>query len=65
MSDPPPGFDARIGLCSVCVHARAVTSGNGSTFLLCEAAKDDPTLRKYPPLPVRACHGYHRAAGNH
>lgn len=38
-------------LCHRCVHLRLVTSGKGSTFLMCQ----EPSLPKYPPQPVRAC----------
>ena len=41
---------------------REVRSDRGSLFLLCEKAKTDPSLKKYPPLPVTACHGYERSA---
>ena len=41
-------------LCHRCAHLRLVTSGKGSTFLMCQ----DPALPKYPPQPVRACRGF-------
>ncbi len=46
MSEPFPE-----SLCHRCVHLRLVTSGKGSTFLMCQ----EPSLPKYPPQPVRAC----------
>jgi hypothetical protein len=38
-------------LCHRCAHVRLITSGKGSTFLMCKA----PQLPKYPPQPVTAC----------
>ena len=63
--DGPPGAaraagDPRVGLCSVCRHARRITSAKNSVFWLCERAASDARLRKYPPLPVRACVGHER-----
>ncbi|MCC7365537.1 MAG: hypothetical protein IT303_14320 [Dehalococcoidia bacterium] len=55
---PPPGWDPRVGLCSVCSAARRVESGKGSLFWLCERSKDDPRFRRYPPLPVTRCAGF-------
>jgi hypothetical protein len=53
---------ARAGLCADCRWARRVTSGRGSTFLLCRRAETDPAYAKYPALPRLACPG-HEAAG--
>jgi hypothetical protein len=41
-------------LCHRCVYLRLVTSGKGSTFLMCQ----EPSLPKYPPQPVRVCRGF-------
>ena len=41
-------------LCHRCVHLRVITSGKGSEFLMCR----EPTLKKYPPQPVRTCTGF-------
>lgn len=54
--DPsPPPIDprerARVGLCVECSHVKKVVSGRGSTFYMCT----EPTLPKYPNLPVRGC----------
>jgi hypothetical protein len=49
----PPG-----GLCVRCVHVRSVTSGKGSTFLLCGKSATDPRFPKYPALPVLRCAGF-------
>ena len=51
-------FDQRVGLCSVCVHARRITSSKGSTFSLCRLSATDKRFRKYPPLPVVECKGF-------
>ncbi|MBX3251247.1 MAG: hypothetical protein KF901_28980 [Myxococcales bacterium] len=55
MKPPPPIRDPRLlGLCATCVHVRPVVSAKGSVFWLCR----EPTLPKYPPLPVRRCPGF-------
>ena len=56
--EAPP--DPRVGLCSVCVHARTVVSGKGSTFWLCSLSRHDARYRKYPALPVLRCDGFAR-----
>jgi hypothetical protein len=43
-------------LCHRCEHLRLVTSGKGSTFLMCQ----EPALPKYPRQPVAACPHYAR-----
>lgn len=48
----------RAGLCGACRHSRAVTSGKGSVFWMCERSFADPRYRKYPPLPVLQCPGF-------
>ncbi|MCY3881933.1 MAG: hypothetical protein F4X89_12645 [Dehalococcoidia bacterium] len=59
MTDSPsPSLDPAVGLCSLCRYARVVRSGRGSSFLLCEQAADDPSLRKYPALPRTSCHAF-------
>jgi hypothetical protein len=52
----PP--DPRVGLCSVCKHARQIQSARGSSFYLCGRASTDSRFHKYPPLPVVACPGF-------
>lgn len=54
----PSGADTRSGLCATCAHVRVVTSSKGSTFLLCERSRTDPSFRRYPTLPVLACRGF-------
>lgn len=49
---------ARVGLCFDCKLTKRIVSGKGSTFYLCT----EPTLPKYPPLPVRACLRYDAAS---
>jgi hypothetical protein len=46
------------GLCTDCVHARAVESARGSVFILCNLSLTDPRFPKYPRLPVLSCDGY-------
>ncbi|HEY4242538.1 MAG TPA: hypothetical protein VGM88_22120 [Kofleriaceae bacterium] len=41
-------------LCHGCEFVRLVTSGKGSTFLMCR----HPDLPKYGPQPVRSCAGF-------
>jgi hypothetical protein len=49
---------ARVGLCAGCAHAAVQRSARGSEFWRCRRADVDPTLRRYPPIPVRACHAF-------
>ena len=46
------------GLCGTCAHVKRTESKRGSVFYMCLLASEDVALRKYPPLPVRRCHGY-------
>ena len=46
------------GLCPSCAHVRVVTSGKGSSFLLCGLSKTDPRFPKYPPQPRMECQGH-------
>ena len=46
------------GLCGFCGHARAITSGRGSVFSLCQLSSVDPSFPRYPRLPVVSCRGY-------
>ena len=46
------------GLCARCLHARAITSGKGSTFWLCGKSAEDSRFPKYPRLPVLRCAGF-------
>jgi hypothetical protein len=43
------------GLCGACRHARRVNGKQGSVFWLCKAHRFDPSMPKYPALPVRHC----------
>jgi hypothetical protein len=52
------------GLCTDCVHARAIESARGSVFMLCNLSLTDPRFPKYPRLPVFACDGYTKKSGN-
>jgi hypothetical protein len=33
-------------------------NARGSEFWRCRRADQDPSLSRYPPLPVRACHAF-------
>jgi hypothetical protein len=46
------------GLCGRCRHRRTVTSGKGSSFLLCRRSEDDDRYPRYPRLPMLACVGF-------
>jgi len=39
---------------------RAIRSGKGSTFLMCQLGVDDPRWPKYPPQPVVSCPRFER-----
>ena len=47
-----------MGLCGTCHFARVIKSAKGSTFILCNLAKNDARFSKYPRLPVLECSGY-------
>ena len=50
------------GLCAGCRYARIIRNERNSVFVLCRRAETDPSLRKYPPLPVLNCHAYEKAS---
>ena len=52
--------DPAVGLCAECGHAATQRSARGSLFWRCLAADHDPSLRRYPPLPVTRCHAFDR-----
>lgn len=54
-SERPEGLR---GLCARCRHARLVTSGRGSQFVLCELSRTDERFARYPRLPVLSCAGF-------
>lgn len=47
-----------VNLCPACRHARVITTGKGSRFLLCRLSESDPRSLKYPPQPLLRCRGY-------
>lgn len=51
---PALAIAARGGLCAACVHARAITSSRGASFVRC----DHPDLPRFPTVPVIACDGF-------
>ena len=59
-SEASDGTDSRVGLCSVCRHARVIESGKGARFYLCEVSRTDPHYPRYPRLPVRECAAHDR-----
>jgi len=50
-------LSASSGMCEDCRYLRLVESAR-SVFVRCRLADEDPLFRRYPPLPVRQCHGY-------
>ncbi|HVH20070.1 MAG TPA: hypothetical protein VNF72_17390 [Myxococcota bacterium] len=54
--------DPAVGLCSVCAHASVQRNRRSSAFWRCRAADTDARLRRYPPLPVRACPAWREGA---
>jgi len=51
---------ARVGLCTLCRHARAIRSAKDSEFWLCKRSERDSRFAKYPRLPVHTCAGFER-----
>jgi len=45
------------GLCDHCRHQRVIKNTRGSSFSLCERAREDERYPKYPRLPVLRCPG--------
>jgi len=66
MTRPAPDDTSlsRVGLCASCRHVEVITSSRQSTFYRCRRADDDPSFRKYPPLPVLVCRGYERESAS-
>jgi hypothetical protein len=50
-----------VSLCETCLHKRAILSGTGSRFLLCEKSQTDGRFQKYPPQPIARCDGFEDA----
>jgi hypothetical protein len=59
--DESPGELPEVGLCSLCRHARRLHNARGSDFWQCLAAASDPSLPRYPRLPVERCRAFERA----
>jgi len=55
---PAPFAIGPRGLCPDCRHVRAIASGRGSTFWLCELSRRDPAFPRYPSQPRRVCSGF-------
>jgi hypothetical protein len=57
--DERADFDPRIGLCSVCLHAKVVGHPRGgSAYYQCGYSKVDSGYEKFPAVPVRYCEAY-------
>jgi hypothetical protein len=56
----PPPRPGPGGLCPLCRHVKVLTSDRGSTFYLCQLAKRDSGLPRYPPQPRLVCRGFER-----
>lgn len=55
---PEAGQPIHAGLCASCAHVQRVSNQRGSLFYLCQAARWNPDLPKYPRLPVFRCPEY-------
>ena len=53
--DEPPEDLPEVGLCARCRHARRLHNARGSDFWQCLASATDPSLPRYPRLPVARC----------
>ena len=53
-----PTLDPSIGLCSVCDHVIRQETKRGAVFYRCGRADEDPSFRRYPPIPVGQCPGF-------
>ena len=58
MAREPLPPEATAGLCAACRHAVRQEGARGSVFWRCLRADEDPSYRRYPPLPVRKCPGH-------
>lgn len=50
--------DLEFGLCENCHYAKLINNARGSQFLLCKAHKENPSMPKYPNIPVVNCPAY-------
>ena len=57
---PLPQRPSPRGLCPECAHVRRIESAKGSVFWLCELAKSEPRLPRYPAQPRMECFGFRR-----
>ena len=53
-----------IGMCTTCKYVKVIKSARGSMFVMCNRAKVDSRLAKYPVLPVIHCPGYDHVLQN-
>ena len=52
-------IDARIGLCSVCLHAKLIGHPRGgAAYYQCGYSKVDSRYDKFPAVPVRFCEAH-------
>lgn len=54
---------AKAGLCASCRHMKINRSDRGAVFYYCRRSETDPTLPKYPAIPVLDCRGHETPAG--
>lgn len=52
----------RAGLCARCCSLRVLENRRGSTFVFCGLSREDPSMPRYPPLPVLECRGFEKDA---
>jgi hypothetical protein len=55
-----PDLGAQPGLCRTCRHAKVNQTRRGTAYLRCTRAEWDPTLTRYPRLPVAECAGFEK-----
>ena len=53
-----PGLPVEPGLCGDCEYAAVKDTRRGTTYLRCTRASWDPSLVRYPRLPVTTCAGF-------
>jgi hypothetical protein len=59
-----PNLGAPPGLCRTCRHAKLNQTRRGTAYLRCTRAEWDPSLTRYPRLPVTECAGFSASVGD-
>ena len=53
----------RVGLCIGCRFMLEQGTKRCTVFFRCTRADEDETFKRYPPIPVRRCHGFEERGG--